>query len=33
MVKEKDLKRELEIAISGLDTQLRCAARLGIRLK
>ena len=32
MVKEKDLKRELEIAISGLDTQLRCAARLGIRL-
>ena len=31
-VREEDLRRELEIALSGKDSQPRCAARLGIRL-
>lgn len=31
-VKEEDLKRELEIALSRKDSQSRCATRLGIRL-
>ena len=31
-VREEDLRRELEIALSGKDSQPRCATRLGIRL-
>ena len=31
-LKEEDLRRELEIALSGKDSQFRCAKRLGIRL-
>ena len=31
-VREKDLRRELEIALSGKDSQSRCAERLGMKL-
>ena len=31
-VMEEDLRRELEIALAGKDSQSRCAKRLGIRL-
>ena len=31
-VREEDLRRELEIALSGKDSQPRCSARLGMRL-
>ena len=31
-IKEEDLRRELEVALSGKDSQPRCSARLGMRL-
>ena len=32
-VREEDLRRELEIALAGKDSQSRCAKRLGMRLE
>lgn len=32
-IREEDLRRELEIALTGKDSQPRCSARLGMRLR